>query len=62
MSLCFFMFVPDIYSAVAYANANASKCHFLLSPYQLVTIKIKDSTIISTKSKKLLGVTIESDL
>ena len=56
------MFVPDIYSAVAYGNANASKCHFFLSPYQLVTIKIKDSTIISTKSKKLLGVTVDSDL
>ena len=43
-------------------KANASKCHFFLSPYKPVTIKIKDSPIESSDSEKLLGVTIDSKL
>ena len=43
-------------------KANASKCHFFLSPYKPVTIKIKESAIESSNSGKLLGVTIDSKL
>ena len=43
-------------------KTNASKCHFSLSPYQPVTIKIKESAIESSNSEKLLGVTIDSKL
>ena len=43
-------------------KANASKCHFFLSPYKPVTIKIKESAIESSNSEKLLGVTIDSKL
>ena len=43
-------------------KANASKCHFFLSPYEPVTIKIKESAIESSNSEKLLGVTIDSKL
>ena len=41
---------------------NASKCHFFLTPYKPVTIKIKGSTIESSNSEKLQGVTIDSKL
>ena len=43
-------------------KANASKCHFFLSPYKPVTIKTKGSAIESSNSEKLLGVTIDSKL
>ena len=43
-------------------KANAFKCHFFLSPYKPVTIKIKESTIESSNSEKLLSVTIDSKL
>ena len=43
-------------------KANASKCHFFLSPHKPVTIKVKESTIESSNSEKLLGVTIDSKL
>ena len=43
-------------------KANASKCHFFLSPYKPVTIKIKESAIESSNSEKLLGVTLYSKL
>ena len=42
-------------------KANASKCHFLLSPYKPVTIKIIGSAIESSNGEKL-GVTIDSKL
>ena len=41
-------------------TANASKCHFFLSPYKPVAIKIKESAIESSNSEKLLAVTIDS--
>ena len=43
-------------------TANASKCHFFLSPYKPVTIKIIRSAIESSNSAKLLGVTIDNKL
>ena len=43
-------------------KANASKCHFFLSPYKPITIKTKRSAIESSNSEKLLGVTIDSKL
>ena len=43
-------------------KANASKCHFFLSPYKPVTIKIKESAIESSNSEKRLGVTMHSKL
>ena len=43
-------------------KANASKCHFFLSPYKTVKIKIKRSAIESSNSEILLGVTIDSKL
>ena len=35
-------------------KANASKCHFFLSPYKPFTIKIKESAIESSNTEKLL--------
>ena len=43
-------------------KVHASKCHFFLSLYKPVMIKIKGSTIESSYSEKLLGVTIDSKL
>ena len=43
-------------------KTNASKCHFFLSSYKPVTIKIKESAIKSSNSEKILGVTIDSKL
>ena len=43
-------------------KANASKCHFFLSLYTPVTIKVKESAIESSNSEKLPGVTIDSKL
>ena len=42
-------------------KASASKCHFFLSLYKPVTIKIKGSAIESSNSEKLV-VTIDSKL
>ena len=42
-------------------KANASKCHFFLSPYQHTSININESVIKSSNSKKLLGIIIDSD-
>ena len=42
-------------------KANASKCHFFLSPYQHTSININGSVIKSSNSEKLLGITIDSD-
>ena len=43
-------------------NANASQCYFFYSPYEPVTIKIKESAIESSNSETPLGVTIDSKL
>ena len=43
-------------------KTNASRCHFFLSSYIPVTIKIKGSAIESSNSEQLLGVTIDSKL
>ena len=42
-------------------KANASKCHFFLSPFQHTSININGSVIKSSNSEKLLGITIDSD-
>ena len=42
-------------------KANATKCHFLLSPHQSATINIDGSIIKSSNFQKLLGVTIDSN-
>ena len=42
-------------------KANATKCHFFLSPYQSATINIDGSIIKSNNSQNLLGVTIDSN-
>ena len=42
-------------------KANASKCHFFLSPYQHISININGSVFESSFSEKLLGITIDSD-
>ena len=41
-------------------KANASKCHFFLSPYEHSLIN-NGSVIKSSNSEKLLGITIDSD-
>ena len=45
-----------------YFKANASKCHFLLSPFECRNITIKNTNVKSTKSEILLGVKIDSNL
>ena len=42
-------------------KANASKCHFFLSPDQHTSININGSVINSSNSEKLLEITIDSD-
>ena len=42
-------------------KANASKCHFFLSPYQPVPVNIKGSIIESSNCEKLLGIYIDSN-
>ena len=42
-------------------KANASKCHFFLSPDQHTLININGSVINSSNSEKLLEITIDSD-
>ena len=42
-------------------KANATKCHFFLSPHQSATINIDSSIIKSSNLQKLLGVTIDSN-
>ena len=39
-------------------KSNASNCHLFLSSYRPVPIKIKESAIEPSNSKKFLGVTI----
>ena len=43
-------------------KANASNCHFFLSRYKPVTMKIKESVIDSSNSEKRLGETIDRKL
>ena len=56
--------IEKIFNWIQFNNfkANASKCHFFLSPYKPVKRKIKGSAIKSSNSGKLLGVTIDSKL
>ena len=42
--------------------ANSGKSHFLVSPYEKISLKILGSTIESSPSEELLGITIESEL
>ena len=55
--------VEKIFNWFAFNNlkANASKCHFFLSPYQDTSININGSVIKNSNSEKLLGITIDSD-
>ena len=55
--------IYKIFNWFKYNNfkANATKCHFFLSPYQSTTIKIDCSIIKSSNSENLLGVTIDSN-
>ena len=42
--------------------ANSGKSHFLVSPYEKISLKILGSTIESGPSEELLGVTNDSEL
>ena len=42
--------------------ANPGKSHFLVSPYEKISLKILGSTIESSPSEELLGITIDSEL
>ena len=42
--------------------ANSGKNHFLVSPYEKISLKILGSAIESSPSKELLGITIDSEL
>ena len=55
--------IYKIFNWFTYNNfkANATKCHFFLSPYQSATINIDGSIIKKSNSQKLLGVTIDSN-
>ena len=55
--------VEKIFNWFEYNNlkANASKCHFFLSPYQHTSKNINGSVIKSSNSEKFLGITIDSD-
>ena len=41
---------------------NSGKSHFLVSPYQKISLKILDSTVESSPCEELLGITIDSEL
>ena len=55
--------IYTIFNWFKYNNfkANATKCHFFLSPYHSATININGLIIKSSNSQKLLGVTIGSN-
>ena len=42
--------------------ANPGKSHFLVSPYEKISLKILGFTIASGPSEELLGITIDSEL
>ena len=42
-------------------KVNPSKCHLFLSPFNLKSINIKNSSIEGSSSKKFLGVTADSN-
>ena len=42
--------------------ANSGKNHFLVSPYEKISLKTLGSTIESSPSEELLGITIDSEL
>ena len=56
--------IEKLFNSFQFNNfkANAPKCHFFLSSYEPVTIKIKESATESSDSEKLLGVTKDSKL
>ena len=41
---------------------NSGKSHFLVNPYEKISLKILGSTIESSPSEELLGITIDSEL
>ena len=41
---------------------NSGKSNFLVSPYQKISLKMLGSTIESSPSEELLGITIDSEL
>ena len=43
-------------------NANADKCHLLVSSYESCTTKIEDFSIQNSTKEKLLGVEFNSNL
>ena len=55
--------IYKIFNWFKYNNfkANATKCHFFLSPYQSRTININGSIVKSSNSQKKLGVTTDSN-
>ena len=55
--------IYKIFNWFTYNNfkANATKCHFFLSPHQSATINIDGSIIKRSNSQKFLGVTIDSN-
>ena len=55
--------IYKIFNWFKYDNfkANATKCHFFLSPYQSATINIDGSIMKSRNFQKLLGVTVDSN-
>ena len=42
--------------------ANSSKIHFLISPYETISIQIQNSCIKASSSAELLGIKIDSNL
>ena len=42
--------------------ANSGKSHFLVSPYEKISLKILSSAIESSPSKEILEITIDSEL
>ena len=43
-------------------NVNPSKCNLFLSPFNLKSINIKNSSIEGSSSEKFLGVTVEKHI
>ena len=42
-------------------KANTSKCHLFASPYEPVSLNVRDTTIESSSCEKLLGIFIDSN-
>ena len=43
-------------------KGNPIKCNLLLSTSEKITMNVKDLNAINSKSEKLLGITLESNL